>query len=724
VNDPAKAARAGFSTLPVPAAVADAAFAHLTDWLADPASAPHRPQLDALIAAERWDALLDSFYRVLPFGTGGRRGRVGIGPGRFNPQTLGSSVQGHIAFLRQIFPGRPLSVVIAYDVRRFEDLRGELMGDVDSPLRGMSSWDFACIAAEIYAAEGVSVWLPPGPDHPVSTPELSFAIRHLGADAGLNVSASHNPPDDNGGKFYNAEGGQEVPPRDEQMANLVAAAGPVRRMPLAEARACERVRETPQAVWDAYQVANVACSLDPSARSARVVFTALHGTGRRTVLPVLRRAGFEALLEPTQAEYDSAFSAVPFRVPNPEQPRSMDAAVAHAEANGADLVMACDPDADRLGLMARARLHPQPSDWRFFTGNELAALIAHHALRGRSAGGTPLVIKTEVTSRLITKVAALHDAQTIGHLMVGFKYIGEGLAALEERGEFAGVKATLADFVLGAEESHGVLVTPAVRDKDAAGGALLLAELASAEKDAGRTLVDTLRGLWERVGYVHNELSSVIMRGAVGRARIQDIQAALRAEPPTQIAGRRVTAFYDRQDEAGPLGPLRSGTDRASRDVLVFELEGDARLVLRPSGTEPKSKVYAEVVVPPTDDLGAVVAQARSECQELARGLVTEMLARIDMRPPPWVLAISDLVSIEEKLRFAAETMPALLNRLDSADTEGAETGDVGAWLEGQLAGLGSGGRALVATGVAAFIADESPGSASELAGLFGLAHA
>ena len=219
-NDPRVAAAAeGLARVAPSPTVAAAALSHLTDWLERRSFRAWHPQLHALIDAERWDLLLDSFYRVLPFGTGGRRGPVGVGPNRFNPWTLGASVQGHVAWLRRAHGTGPLAVVVGHDVRCFQDLGGALMPGVPDPVRGITSRDFGRIAAEVYAAAGITAFLPPDGEV-LSTPELSFAIRHLGAVAGLQITASHNPPDDNGGKIYGPSGGQQVPPQDEQLATM------------------------------------------------------------------------------------------------------------------------------------------------------------------------------------------------------------------------------------------------------------------------------------------------------------------------------------------------------------------------------------------------------------------------------------------------------------------------------------------------------------------------
>jgi len=713
-----EAARSGFSTLEVAPEVREAALRELRRWLVEPAFRMYGPMLEALVVEARWATLLDSFYQLIPFGTGGRRGAVGVGPNRINPWTLGASVQGHAAWLRQARGDGPLAVVLAYDVRVFADLRGQLVSGTPSPVDGISSRDFAEMAAEVYAAADIAVWLPPRGTW-LSTPELSFAIRHLGADGGLNVSASHNHPDDNGGKIYDHTGAQAVPPRDEEVARRVADIHYVDRMPLDRAVAAGLIRELPEEVHAAYVAANLAISRESTAREARVLFTSLHGTSRRTVYPVLRAAGFDVELQPDQSEYDGAFPTVPFRAPNPELPGSMDRAVARAQTTGADLVMSCDPDADRIGLVARATL-PDPSRtdpqvWRFFSGNEIAALLADHTLRTRTRTSPPLVVQTEVTSSLVARVARARGARVVRHLLVGFKYIGDGLDQLERTGRFAGIPAALSDFALGAEESHGVLLTPAVRDKDAAGGALLLAELASVEKRSGRTLVDRLESLWNEVGYVHNTLVSTVMQGAVGRQRIDAIQASLRRDPPAEVAGLPVTAAHDRQDESGPFGPIVCETDRASRNVLVYELGPDARVVVRPSGTEPKNKVYVEVCGKPSEASLSDRTRIKREARDLAAAFVQLMLARVDITLPRWAAHISGLVPVDQKVHVAESVLPPLVERLE----QGEDSEVLATWLDEALAPLGDGARSLVAPGIVAYVAMAQPSCGRALRALF-----
>ena len=620
--------------------------------------------VDGWAARGEGSALLSAFSRRLPLGTGGRRGQVGVGPNRFNWGTLLPAIAGHAALLRARRPQAVPTVVVAWDVRCFLDLRGELAragaAGHAHPLRGVTSADFARAAAEAYAAAGVRVWLPPdglGPE-PLSTPELSFAIRALQADGGLNISASHNHPDDNGAKLYGPSGGQEVPPDDDALMAAIAAADghAVARMPLPEAEQAGWIRRMPSSVIDAYH-ADLAMILPPvsTPRALRVRFTNLHGASSRTVLPALRAAGFCVGVVDEQAAYDGAFPTVPFRAPNPEVPAALDAAIAVAEAAGDAVVIACDPDADRVGLAAR--VWPDRAGtaaWRCFSGDELATLLCLAALRLHgSRPRAPVVIQTEVTSSRSAALARASGAQVIDHLLVGFKYIGAEMEMLATGQHPRLPGASLEDVAIGVEESHGVLLRGSKRDKDAADGALALCWLAEAEAAAGRSLLQTLDAVEDRLGPTVNLLRNITLQSADGRERLASLAAGYRAAPPQQLGGRLVLRMDDRLDPAGPLGPWRGAGDVAARDVLVFHLDGGARLVLRPSGTEPKSKLYVELRGDPAEG-----AAGRPALQAAAAALTTAvlaaMMARIGLHPPLWALACSDLLPVDTAAALAA----------------------------------------------------------------------
>ena len=668
---------------------AEAAATNLQRWLSEPAFLAYRPLLEAMILSEAWDLLLDSFYRVLPFGTGGRRGPVGLGPNRMNPWSLGTSVQGNIDFLRDRFGAdAPLAVVIASDVRVFRDLRGALPQGVENPLLGMTSVDLAKQAAAIYAANGVDVhMLDPEGGQFLATPQLSFLIRRLGCQGGLNVSASHNHPDDNGGKFYTEQGAQEVPPFDERMVERVAAVDTVTAMPWADAVAQGTVRFLGPEHHEAY-LEDVSQVLEGSERGARIVFSNLHGVGDLAAGAALERAGFEVHYVPEQRAHDGLFPGVKFRAPNPEYPTAFEPAVALARRVGADLILATDPDADRIGAMVPDPAQPD-GPYRFFTGNELSSLIAAARFEGWRPGGVG--IKTEVTTQLFSRVVEAAGGQVVGHLLVGCKYIAGVMGDLETTGRSGAVTGGLDDVRIGTEESHGFLLSPNIRDKDSAAPSLVLAELASKRKAAGSSLLEALEELYRAHGAVANVQMPLVMAGAVGRQRIEAIQDDLRASPPTEIAGRAVTAFHDRRDEAGVFGPIVSGTDHSSRDVLVFELGPDHRLVIRPSGTEPKTKIYAEAIVPVGDDLDAALAEADRQARALASDFVRQALGLIGLVLPPAGLHCSPLLGVDDRLDFAQRILPEAARLAGRGE-------DVDAWVAAQL---GSGdGRGLTAPGL------------------------
>jgi len=727
------AARAGFETVDLKPELRAAALAALEAWLDDNrfegllADSDYRPLLERLIADERWDFLLDSFYQTIPFGTGGRRGPVGVGPNRINPFTIGSSVQGHVEYLRQHMPAdEELKVVVAYDVRKFEDLRGAYPDGTPNPLHGLTSKDLAQIAASVYCAAGVRVYmLPDEPADFISTPELSFLIRRYGAHGGLNTSASHNHPDDNGGKFYNGQGGQEIPPNDEQMVEIVERITSVDSMTYEEARASGLIHDVTQEDRQAYVDLNLSLAVRPDPGPAKVVFTGLHGTGVKTVGACLQAMGFhldEQYFEvPEQREFRGDFKNVKFRSPNPEVPQSLDLAIERAKEVGADMLLATDPDADRLGGCSR-----DGDDFAFLNGNEFAAILTRYVLEKRKADGTlparPLVIKTQVTTELITRIAEAYNGVVIGDLLVGFKYIGDILAKLEADGRFRDVEASLSDFILGTEESHGLLMTPEIRDKDAAGAAVILANLCSDLKEQGKTLSDYLRETYKIYGYHRNFLRSTIMSGAAGAAAIQKIQAELRANPPSAIgefAVESVTDYFDtRPRSEGGFGEFVSGTDQAGRNLIVYHLADGAKATIRPSGTEPKNKVYIEMPAKPLgadasdEELTSAQEATETRVRELGKAFLRLMLGIVGIELAEYALEISDLVTLENKQHFGDEFIPALEAKIEG----GASAAELGPWIDEELKPYGSDARLLVADAFKAYL--ESAGDRLGAAGL------
>lgn len=591
----------GFAKVEAPENVKAAAMVQFNRWISEPEFAEYRPQLDWLVAQGNYSGLVDRFFQILPFGTGGRRGAVGIGPNRMNAWTLGASVQGHCEYLRQRFPGKSLQVGLAYDVRKFVDSRKQYCPDLPNPVLGLSSRLLAELAAEVYAANGIVAWiLPRQSRHYQATPELSCLIRQLGLDGGLNISASHNPPDDNGGKFYDERGAQPVPPDDQIMADLVEKVEKTRKVAWHDGVKANLIRFIDDAPHKAYIRILERESLveKPRAGEVSVVFTPLHGVGAMTAMEILETQGFKVIPVVSQMDPDGQFPNVS-KSPNPEVPESMDRAASLAEDRKADLVLATDPDADRLGAM----FPDEHGKFRFITGHQIAALLTCFKLEELRRLGrlkpSNFVVRTRVTTSIINRMAAAAGIQVVDDLLVGFKYIAEVLRDLELVGRHGELQASVDDFVIGVEESHGVLVTPHIRDKDAGGAALLMAELVLSKRRLGSSAWSYLNEVEERFGHFCNITVNLAMTGLEGRQQMSRMLQTLRSSPPSAIAGRKVTAFQDLQDPEGPLGPHKGATDAASRNVLVFELGEACRIVLRPSGTEPKAKAYVEVSTPP-----------------------------------------------------------------------------------------------------------------------------
>jgi phosphoglucomutase/phosphomannomutase len=621
----------GFRSVAADAEPKERALQNLQRWLTAPEFAAYRPQIEWLLQTRQWAGLLDRFYQILPFGTGGRRGAVGIGPNRMNLWTLGASVQGHCEYLKERFPGvEHLRVVLAYDVRRFADRRRCYNPELPNPVLHVSSRDFAQHAARIYTANGIHAHiLPENSSRFLATPELSFAIRALSGNGGLNISASHNPPDDNGGKFYDERGGQPIPPEDQIMADLVEQVSTIKHLPWGDALRSGRVHLLDDALHKAYIDLCRRQSLVPPPKRDEilVVFTPLHGVGSMTAQEILVSQGFRVLAVEEQSRPDGQFPNVT-QTPNPEVPASMDRAEALARSVHADLVLATDPDADRLGAMI-----PEPKDegdrmkdeeasatFRFLNGNTIAALLTHFKLAKLAEQGrmprSPIVVKTLVTTDQVTRIARHFGAQVVENLLVGFKYIAEVLWQLEQNGSYEDVQGSPEDFVIGCEESHGILVTPKIRDKDAGGSALLLAELALDQKRRGRTVADYLNALERQFGYFRNDIVNIAMTGVEGKQQMARMIDLLRSSPPKEIGGLSVKNFEDLRDEDGFLGPIKGATDYAARNFLIFRLGDHARIALRPSGTEPKAKAYVEVDSAPRAP-GQPEADWQRSCREV-----------------------------------------------------------------------------------------------------------
>jgi phosphoglucomutase len=645
------AASEGFATVTADSTLKDKAFTNLTTWLTHADFAAYKPQLEWLIKTSKWSTIVDSFYQVMPFGTGGRRGAVGIGPNRMNLWTIGASVQGHCDYLKQRFPGiNPLQIVLAFDVRQFEDKRGVYNRDLPNPVLHLSSREICQYAAGVYAANGIHTHiLAPDSKRYTPTSELSFTIRFLRAHGGLNMTASHNPPDDNGSKFYNDLGAQPVPPEDQLMSEFVDQVTVIKHIPFAEAVRGGKVHFLQEAPHRAYIELCRKQSLLPAPKldEIRVVYTPLSGEGNFCAGEVLEAQGFHPIPVPEQATPDGQFPNVT-KTPNPEVPECMDRAEKVARERHAHLVVSTDPDADRIGGMTNTQPDGK-GDYRFLIGNEIAALLTHFKLAQLSRSGSlpasPLVITTEVTTGQITRIGRHFGAQVVNDLLVGFKYHADVIAQLEASGQYGDIRGTPSDFVIATEESHGVLATSEIRDKDSGCAVLLLAEAALFEKRQGRTLVNYLDDLNRQFGYYRNELLNIVMTGLEGKENMTKMLDSLRKSPPKEIGGLPVKTFEDLRDESGRMGPFKGETDKAARNFLIFRLSGGdeltAKVCLRPSGTEPKAKAYLEVSSEPckagTPQVAweKVCAKVDTLIQHLATDFLTRALATVGQKPTP-----------------------------------------------------------------------------------------
>jgi phosphoglucomutase len=659
----------------------DTAAATLRQWLEDDQPFVNAAELRRFAELAPVSLIVDSFRTSIPFGTGGRRGRVGIGPNRINPRTLALTVAGHCDFLRQTAQptadGTPSSqlVVVANDTRVFSDINGllEFMGPEFS-LLGTSSRSLALLACELYAVYGFETCMtaPKDPDAYMPTPELSFAIRELAAAGGLNVSASHNHPDDNGFKVYTPTGGQYCPPDDAALARTVEQVTLPADLEELAARHVGGATEISGTVHRSYismytdRDATV-CASSAGVRSGiPVVYTPMCGTGLASVGETLTESGYQVHVPPDQYP-DGSFASIPLRSPNPEIPGAADPAIEFAGPVGAELVLSTDPDADRLGAEVRlcqkgntggaAGTAPAGAaaeslgEWQHLTGNQIGAILAYFLIA--DPGGPQLagpLITTVATSRVLRAIAALgNGVEVTDDLMIGFKFVGQLLDVLEDS------SSSPVPLVLASEESHGYLTTTRLRDKDAASGAYLIAHLHALLRSSGRTLWDYLMDVFARVGVHIEHGRSLVLLGADGAQKIKSVMASLREEPLRHIGAEPVTERHDFLVD-GTAGPLTEG-EKASRDVLEYISE-HYRIVVRPSGTEAKLKYYfdyAEPVMagglPAAERYPAVARDVRANCSAVYADLALRAGYELSGR----ALDLPDVMPVEDKVRYQGD---------------------------------------------------------------------
>lgn len=507
--------------------------------------------------------LVECFYRDLEFGTGGLRGIMGPGTNRMNKYTVGAATQGLANYLLKSFSGlQEISVAIACDSRN-------------------NSQFFARITAEVMAANGIKVFLF---DSLRPTPELSFAVRHLGCQGGVMVTASHNPKEYNGYKVYWNDGGQLVPPHDKNVITEVQKISSVNEIKFTGNQ--DKIVTIGNEVDEVYLNNLAGLSLSPEViakqKDLKIVYSPIHGTGYKLVPEVLKRFGFVNVLSvEEQSVPDGNFTTV--HSPNPEEKAAMHLALELAKKTDADLIMATDPDADRVGIGVK----DLNGDFVLLNGNQAASLLIYYLIKKCKTNGKlqgkEFIAKTIVTSELLKDIAESHSVESFD-VLTGFKYIAEIIRKYEGEKTFIG----------GGEESYGYLVGDFVRDKDAVASCAMLAETAAWAKDQGMSMFEMLVNIYHEYGFYLEDLISITKKGKSGAEEIQKMMENYRTTPPKEINGIKVVKVKDYKSgkETDLINGGQKDIDLPKSDVLQFFLEGGSKITVRPSGTEPKIKFY------------------------------------------------------------------------------------------------------------------------------------
>ncbi|HJD95402.1 MAG TPA: phospho-sugar mutase [Bacteroides togonis] len=534
------------------------------EWLGPAFDAETQAEVKKMLENDDKTELIESFYKDLEFGTGGLRGIMGAGSNRMNIYTVGAATQGLANYLNKCFAGQPISVVVGHDCRN-------------------NSRKFAEISADIFSANGIKVYLF---DDLRPTPEVSFAIRHLGCQSGINITASHNPREYNGYKAYWDDGAQVLAPHD------TAIIGEVNKVKVADIKFNgnkELIQIIGEDVDKAYLEKVHSISIDPEVikrqKDLSIVYTPLHGAGRALIPASLKLWGFENVhCVESQMVKDGNFPTVVS--PNPENAEALTLAIKLAKEIDADIVMASDPDADRVGMACK----DDKGEWVLINGNQTCLLFLYYIIKNRLATGKmqpgDFIVKTIVTTELIKAVADKNKVEMLD-CYTGFKWIAREIRLREGKQQYIG----------GGEESYGFLAEDFVRDKDAVSACSLLAEICAWAKDQGKTLYDVLMGIYVEYGFSKETTVNVVKPGKSGAEEIKAMMDNFRANPPKEIGGSKVCVVKDYKtlemtDAAGKISKLDMPE---SSNVLQYFTEDGTKISVRPSGTEPKIKFYIEV---------------------------------------------------------------------------------------------------------------------------------
>jgi len=542
------------------------AINNINEWLKNPKYAECKPDVMSMIEAKNWQLLEDSFYKKIEFGTAGCRGKTGCGSNRINKITIGEATQALCDYV--ILSGGNLSkigIVVAFDTR-------------------LTSIELSQLSARVIAANGIKVYLF---DSFRSTPELSFAVRHLGCAAGIVISASHNPPTDNGFKVYWSDGGQMVAPHSRNLLLAKSAVNEIKLINYEQAISKNLIIIVGKRIDEAY-IKSVSEQSLGDCRDVKIVYSPLHGSGQTSVLPVLRSVGFNQISVVTkQMIPDGNFPTIISGKPNPEEKSANDMAVAQMMLEKADIAITNDPDADRIGVIVRQNDQPI-----YLNGNQTAILATDFVLKQQKSHNNlslgDYAAKTIVTTDMIGALANYYGVTLYSNLLIGFKYIGELILNKETTNE---------KFLIGCEESYGMLIGSYARDKDAASGALILAEYAAELKVSGKTLFDKLMELYSQHGLYVEKLVNMVCPGSTGFKKMEQIMQGLRSAPFEKIGKHDITAILDYRTliRKDLMTGLSSVINCQSGDVIVLEFSDTRnRITIRPSGTEPKLKFYGQ----------------------------------------------------------------------------------------------------------------------------------
>ena len=533
-------------------------------WLTEPRYATYAGDIASHIIDEKWQILDDVFWTIIPFGTGGRRGKMyPFGSNAINERTIGESAQGLANYVKQHAEG-PLSCAIAFDTRH-------------------RSTEFARLCSSIMVAAGFKVYLL---DEIRSTPELSFAVRHKDCSCGIMVTASHNPPSDNAVKAYWSTGGQILPPHDKGVIDCVMNVDAIEVADYEEALASGEIELCKEEIDKAFLAALKKQSFE-GPRDVKILYSPLHGVGATAVVPTLEADGFtDVEVFAPHAEPNGDFPNVPDNVSNPENAAVFDAMIEYGQQVGADIATASDPDCDRLGCAAPVTLDTA-GEWATFNGNQIGVLLGDYIFSKRQDAGTlspeHYLVTTLVTTKMAGRVAESYGLQVYDNNLVGFKWIG---GVMDEVGPDR--------FVFGTEESHGYLAGQHARDKDGAVATMLLAELAAECKSHGISLHERLDQLFVKHGYHAEKLATQRMEGSEGMALMKRLMEKFRSSPPTELAGLKVAAVRDyKSNTITKTGEQPVTLEGPNGDLVIIDLEAEGNYVaVRPSGTEPKVKYY------------------------------------------------------------------------------------------------------------------------------------